>query len=135
MFSNEKIPLDEATSAQILQELFERKWKLEPEDKDMILMQHEVEYELNGQKKRHLSTLISYGENKEHTAMAKLVGLPLAIGVKNILLGNIQSKGVVIPIQADVYEPIMKELAQYGVEFSELDTNIESFNDYFQEEV
>ncbi len=133
LFSNHKIPLDEATSAQILQELLERKWKLEPEDKDMILMQHEIEYELNGQKKRHLSTLINYGKNKEHTAMAKLVGLPLAIGVKNILLGNIKSKGVLIPITPEIYEPVMEELATQGVVFSETEVDLESYNEYFSE--
>lgn len=135
LFSDEKIPLDEATSAQILQELLERKWKLEPEDKDMILMQHEVEYELDHQKKRHLSTLIFYGENSSNTAMSKLVGLPLAIGVKNILLGNITSKGVLIPITPEIYEPVMKELEELGVGFTSMDVDLESFNEYFPNEM
>jgi saccharopine dehydrogenase (NADP+, L-glutamate forming) len=134
LFSDEKIPLDEATSAQILQELLERKWKLEPDDKDMILMQHEVEYELGDQKKRHLSTLVLRGENSENTAMAKLVGLPLAIGVKNILLGNITSKGVLIPITPEIYEPVMKELDDLGVQFISTDVDLESFNEYFSSE-
>lgn len=132
LFSDEKIPLETATPAQVLQELLERKWKLEPHDKDMIIMQHEVEYELGKQKKRHISTLVYLGKNSVDTAMAELVGLPLAIGVKHILLGNIQSKGVVIPITADIYEPIMKELeADFGVRFDEMEVDLESFNDYF----
>lgn len=134
LFSDEKIPLNEATSAQILEELLVRKWKLEPEDKDMILMQHEVEYELDNQKKRHLSTLVLCGENSENTAMAKLVGLPLAIGVKNILLGNITSKGVLIPITAEIYEPVMTELSELGVTFKSTDIDLESFNEYFSSE-
>lgn len=135
LFSDEKIPLDKASSAEILQELLERKWKLEPDDKDMILMQHEVEYELNNQKKRHLSTLILYGENSSNTAMAQLVGLPLAIGVKNILLGNITAKGVLIPITPEIYEPVMRELADLGVGFSSMDVNLESFNEYFSDKM
>lgn len=133
LFSEEKIPLKEASSAQILQDLLERKWKLEPNDKDMIIMQHEVEYILDGQKKRHLSTLVSKGENSSNTAMARLVGLPLAIGVKHILLGNITSTGVQIPITADIYEPVMEELAKFGVSFDTMDVDIESFNDYFSD--
>jgi saccharopine dehydrogenase (NADP+, L-glutamate forming) len=113
--------------------LLERKWKLEAEDKDMILMQHEVEYELTGQKKRHVSTLINYGKNREYTAMAKLVGLPLAIGVKNILLGNIKSKGVLIPITPEIYEPVMEELETQGVVFTEMEVDLESYNEYFSE--
>lgn len=132
LFSDEKIPIDDASPAQILQELLERKWKLAPEDKDMIIMQHEIEYTLGGQKKRHISTLVNYGDNATDTAMARLVGLPLAIGVKHILLGNIKSKGVVIPIQPDVYEPVMKELAEYGVGFEEIEMELNSFDEYFQ---
>ncbi|MCH2021754.1 MAG: saccharopine dehydrogenase NADP-binding domain-containing protein [Saprospiraceae bacterium] len=133
LFSDEKIPIDDATSAQILQELLERKWKLEPDDKDMILMQHEVEYEIGSQKKRHLSTLIHKGENSTNTAMAQLVGLPLAIGVKHILLGNFNSKGVLIPITPDIYEPVMAELGEMGIGFKEKDIVLESFNEYFSE--
>ncbi|MCP4443008.1 MAG: saccharopine dehydrogenase [Aureispira sp.] len=132
LFSDEKIPIDNASPAQVLQELLERKWNLEPDDKDMILMQHEIEYTLGDQKKRHISTLVNYGDNAVDTAMARLVGLPLAIGVKHILLGNISSKGVVIPIKPDVYEPVMTELAEYGVSFSEMEMDLNSFDEYFQ---
>lgn len=133
LFSDKKIPLDNASPAEILQNVLEEKWNLEPEDKDMIIMQHEVEYILNGKKKRHLSTLVNYGENSDKTAMARLVGLPLAIGVKHILLGNIKSTGVVIPIESNIYEPVMKELAEYGVRFEEVDIELESFNQYFDQ--
>lgn len=133
LFSDEKIPIDNASPAQVLQELLERKWNLEEEDKDMIIMQHEIEYELEGKKRRQTSTLVNYGENQTKTAMAKLVGLPLAIGVKNILLGNITATGVVVPIRASVYEPVMSELATLGVGFDELDLEIDSFNDYFND--
>jgi saccharopine dehydrogenase (NADP+, L-glutamate forming) len=133
LFSEEKIPLDDATSAQILQDLLERKWQLEPDDKDMILMQHEVEYYLGAEKRRHLSTLVHLGENNVNTAMAQLVGLPLAIGVKHILLGNFKQRGVLIPITPEIYEPVMAELAEMGIVFKEMDVALESFNEYFSE--
>lgn len=135
LFSDEKIPLDKATCAQVLQELLERKWKLEDEDKDMILMQHEVEYQIKDKKYRHVSTLVNYGVDHEETAMAKLVGLPLAIGVKNILTGSIRTRGVLMPITAEIYEPVMQELADYDVSFSELDLEIPSYNDYFSDKL
>ena len=101
----------------------------------MIIMQHEVEYVVNNQKKRHVSTLVSYGKNNIKTAMAELVGLPLAISVKHILLGNIKSKGVLIPITADIYEPVMEELATIGVGFSEMEVNLDSFDEYFSNQM
>lgn len=135
LFSDEKIPLDEATAAEVLQELLERKWQLEPDDKDMIIMQHEVEFELDGQKKRHIATLVSYGENSEDTAMARLVGLPLAIGVKQILLHKIEARGVLIPITEEIYTPVMKELENYGVAFDAKEYDLDSFDLYFNDKL
>ena len=117
IFEDTKIEMHEATPAQILQALLEEKWKLEPEDKDMIIMQHELDYTHEDTKYRHLSTLVYIGQDAYNTAMATLVGLPLAIGVKHILLGNIDVKGVHIPIIPSIYNPVMEELEEYGVKF------------------
>lgn len=124
LFEDKKIGKPGATPAQILQNLLERKWKLEPQDKDMILMQHELEYVLKGKNYRHTSTLIQKGDNAKDTAMSKLVGIPLGIGAKHILLGTISNKGVHIPIKPEIYAPVMKELADYGVAFQSKDEKL-----------
>jgi saccharopine dehydrogenase (NADP+, L-glutamate forming) len=119
----EEIPInfDEASPAEILQFILEHKWKLHPNDKDMIIMQHQVDYTLSdGSEHQHFSTMVYKGDNANNTAMSKLVGLPLAMGVKNILLGNYQKiSGVHIPILPEIYEPIMNELIEWGVRFDE----------------
>lgn len=121
IFKEIPIEFEKATPAQILQVILEHKWKLETDDKDMIIMQHEVQYEdANKNLKKHYSTMVYKGENADKTAMAQLVGLPLAIGVKNILLGNYNDlNGVHIPILSQIYEPIMSELNDLGVKFEE----------------
>ncbi len=120
LFDDLPIKLTNASPAQILQELLEDKWQLKPEDKDMILMQHEFEYRMpDNSRHRQLSTLVYKGQNAQNTAMANLVGLPLAMGVKNILLGNITLSGVHIPIARQIYEPIMAELDEWGVHFKD----------------
>ncbi|MCH2044925.1 MAG: saccharopine dehydrogenase NADP-binding domain-containing protein [Saprospiraceae bacterium] len=124
LFEEKLIEKVDATPAQILQDLLEKKWKLEPEDKDMIIMQHEFEYTKEGKTYRHTSTLVQKGENASDTAMSRLVGVPLAIGAKHILLGNITNAGVHIPIKPEIYNPVMKELADYGVKFSSKDEEI-----------
>ena len=66
------------------------------------------------------STLVVEGDDKEFTAMAKTVGLPLAIFARLWLRGDIQGlSGVQIPIMPEVYEPVLKELEQYGIVFTE----------------
>lgn len=119
IFENTLIGMKEGTPAQILQKILEEKWVLGPEDKDLIVMQHDFVYLLNGQEKRKRSTLVVTGKDQVHTAMAITVGLPLAIGVKMMMLGQIKLRGVIMPVMPEVYLPILKELEEYGVKFTE----------------
>ena len=119
LFSKKKITLEQATPALILENLLLEKWKLKSTDKDMIIMQHEFEYELNDTKKKLTSTLVLKGHDSSDTAMARLVGLPLGIFVKLVMQGKINSKGVNIPVMPEVYEPVLHELKDFDVEFIE----------------
>lgn len=114
-----KIGLKNATPAQMLQKILEESWTLNKDDKDMIVMQHLFGYEKNGKKEQIESSLIVYGENQTYTAMAKTVGLPVGIAALKILKGKIKTPGVQRPITKEVYEPILKELSLYGIEFKE----------------
>jgi saccharopine dehydrogenase (NADP+, L-glutamate forming) len=119
LFSKRRIKLKNATPALILENLLLEKWALGEEEKDMVIMQHVFEYELNRKKKKLTSTLIMKGNDGKDTAMSRLVGLPLGIFVKLLLLGQINPTGVNIPTMPEVYEPVMKELEDYGVKFVE----------------
>jgi saccharopine dehydrogenase-like NADP-dependent oxidoreductase len=119
ILSDQQLTLIDASPAKHLQQLLEEKWKLQSDDKDMIVMVHEFEYVLNGIKRKLTSSLKVIGDNQVYTAMAKTVGLPLALASKMILAGKIKPKGVVLPIHADIYEPILNELVDYGIEFIE----------------
>lgn len=119
LFRKKKINLSNATPALILENLLMSKWELKPDDKDMIVMYHQFEYELDGQHKSLNSTLIMKGNNAKDTAMAKLVGLPIGIFTKLVMEGRIKSKGVNIPVMPEVYNPVLSELAEFGVAFKE----------------
>ncbi len=121
LFNNDKINLaGEMSSADILLQRMEEKWKIEDYDKDMVVMRHEFDYARKNIETRLSSTLIVKGEDKTYTAMAKTVGLPMAIFAKLLLTGKIKNLvGVQIPIMKEVYKPVLKELATFGIEFSE----------------
>lgn len=116
---NKKVNLPNATPAQILEKILTDSWALEPDDKDMIVMYHKFGYELNGEKKQIDSKMVCIGDDQTYTAMAKTVGLPVAIATLLILNGKITTPGVQLPIKKEVYEPILKELEEYGVIFNE----------------
>ncbi|MFO7616979.1 MAG: saccharopine dehydrogenase C-terminal domain-containing protein [Bacteroidales bacterium] len=119
IFGDQIINLRNATPAQILQQILEEKWQLEEDDRDMIIMQHIFDYEIDGKSARHKSSLVVTGRNRSETAMAITVGTPLAIAARLILNGTIRSSGVQIPIVPQLYEPILQELESYGVRFIE----------------
>jgi saccharopine dehydrogenase-like NADP-dependent oxidoreductase len=116
---NKKVNLPNATPAQILQKILSDSWSLEPNDKDMIVMYHKFGYEMNGKKEQIDSKMVCIGDDQTYTAMAKTVGLPVAIATLLILNGKITTPGVQLPIKKEVYEPILKELEEYGVVFNE----------------
>jgi saccharopine dehydrogenase-like NADP-dependent oxidoreductase len=119
LFDETPVPANNKTSADILQYLVETKLNLKPDDKDMIVMLHEIEYEVGTKKSEVRSSLIVKGHDSLRTAMAKTVGLPLGIAAKLILNGTIQLKGLLIPTHKEIYEPVLKELEENGIIFRE----------------
>jgi len=107
------------SAADVLQFALEKKLMLQPTDQDLVVMLHEIEYHLNGSKLKTTSTLVLKGEDAVHTAMAKTVGLPLAVAAKLILNGTLTCKGLQIPVNRDIYEPVLRELEENGISFAE----------------
>jgi saccharopine dehydrogenase-like NADP-dependent oxidoreductase len=107
------------SAADVLQFAMEKKLALQNADKDMIVMLHELEYEINRQPHRTASCLIVKGEDHLRTAMAKTVGLPLGIAAKLILQEKITLTGLHIPIIPEIYEPVLRELENYDIRFKE----------------
>lgn len=107
------------SAAAILQFILETKLLLQSEDKDLIVMLHEIDYSVNGTDSTVCSLLVITGDNNLNTAMAKAVGLPLGIAAKLILEGKITETGLHIPIIPSIYEPVLIELKRQGIEFKE----------------
>jgi saccharopine dehydrogenase-like NADP-dependent oxidoreductase len=109
-----------ATAAVILQSVIEKKWKLEQEDRDRIVMIHKLSYVLAGDVKTIQSYMIVDGEDSERTAMAKTVGLPLAIAIDLFLNDAIAERGVVIPTSQKLSANILSKLKTLGIYFNEV---------------
>jgi saccharopine dehydrogenase-like NADP-dependent oxidoreductase len=125
---NRFITRENASPAQILQEILETSWSLAPHDRDMIVMYHKFGYEKAGKKYQIDSNMVVIGENQRLTAMAKTVGLPLAMATLLVLNQKIKLTGVQIPIHKELYDPILDELTQYGISFREFDVPYLGYN-------
>ncbi|TMI96880.1 MAG: hypothetical protein E6H06_02975 [Bacteroidetes bacterium] len=107
------------SAADVLQFALEKKLALKAGDKDMIVMMHQIKYEVGARRWESSSSLIVKGEDNLRTAMAKTVGLPLGIATKFILNGTIVLKGLHIPNKKEIYEPVLKELEKHDIKFQE----------------
>ncbi|MCD4710282.1 MAG: saccharopine dehydrogenase NADP-binding domain-containing protein [Bacteroidales bacterium] len=124
IFDDTRIGVARLTPAKILQKILEEKWQLNPGDKDMIVMQHQFDFKKEGVRKKRFSTMVCIGEDTKHTAMSMTVGLPLAMVARRILEGTYQEKGVQLPIQPEIYNPVLEELEEYGIRFVEEEDSI-----------
>lgn len=129
LFSTQKtISRANCTPAQALQEILERSWTLEPDEKDMIAMYHKFGFELNGEKRQIDAHMVVLGKDQRYTAMAKTVGLPAAMVAMHILEGRIKTPGVQIPLAQEVYDPVLTELADHGIVFTEKEVPYLGYN-------
>ncbi|WP_026754715.1 saccharopine dehydrogenase family protein [Sediminibacter sp. Hel_I_10] len=129
IFSDTKrVELKNATPAKILQKILEDSWTLAEDDKDMLVMYHKFGYELNGKRHQIDSTMVTIGEDQTYTAMAKTVGLPVGIATLMILNEKITTTGVQIPINKEVYKPILEELETFGIKFKETEVPYLGYN-------
>jgi saccharopine dehydrogenase (NADP+, L-glutamate forming) len=124
LLSNKRVRLKNATPAEILLDLLKQKWLFKKTDRDMVILQTEIEYQLNGKKEKIISSFVLKGEDSEHTAMSKTVGLPLGIAANLILNNQIKERGVIIPIHRDIFRPALKELSDLGIVPTEKVTEI-----------
>lgn len=119
LFENTKIGLEKGTPAQVLQHILEQKLSLKADEKDMIVMQHLFEYTLNGEDHKLKSSLVLKGKDQLNTAMSMTVGLPVAIAAELILTDKIKMSGVKIPIDKEIYLPVLEKLKEFGIDFVE----------------
>lgn len=129
LFNPKKIiGVKNATPAKLLEAILTEKWKLNTNDKDMILMYHKIGYKTPLNELKQIdSKLVVLGENQIYTSMAKTVGLPIAIAAIKVLNGEINIPGVQIPIKKNVYVPILKELENNSILFTEHEVPYEGY--------
>jgi len=118
------IGLKKATPAQVMQQLLENKWTAKPTDRDMIVMQHQIEYQVHDELRKLTSSLVTIGEISNLSGMAKTVGYPLGIVAKLILQNKISQRGLMIPVHQEIYEPVLQELSHMNIAFVEQEESL-----------
>ena len=119
LFGEEPLPKDKDNPIDYLNVITLKKMSLDKKERDMIVMHHEFVAEYPSKKEFTTSTLLDYGIPKGDSAVARTVAFPAAIAVKMILEGKIEMTGTHIPIIPGIYNPILDELGEMGINFDE----------------
>ncbi len=108
------------TSADMMTELLERKLPLLDDQRDMVVLKHDMEVIYDDRPTEHISsTMVARGEPGGFTAMSKTVGAPAALAAKLILRNELNLTGCCIPTLEPIYVPVMAALAEDGIAFTE----------------
>jgi len=127
LLSGDPLPLQKGAPIDILTARMLEKMQYEEGERDMLILQHEFLAEYpnpltgSGQRRKEkiTSTMIDFGIPHGDTSMSRTVGLPAAIGVRLILQGKINLTGVHTSVAPEIYEPVLEELEQLGIHFTE----------------
>jgi alpha-aminoadipic semialdehyde synthase len=120
-----KLDSTQASIIDALSVILTKHMAFEKGERDLVILTHEFVYTLPdvAHKQKRTSSLIMYGDaqgsRKALSAMAKTVGVPCAIATQMVLEGKLQRKGVVTPLTPDVYEPLLENLAEHGIQMME----------------
>jgi len=119
--SDEPLPLQQGSVFDILLAQMLKKMSYGDTERDMVVLQDEfiVEYPGGRPSERITSTLIDYGVPGGDSAIARTVGIPAAIATNLILQKEIDLKGIHIPVDPAIYEPVLRELQRQGISVSE----------------
>jgi saccharopine dehydrogenase-like NADP-dependent oxidoreductase len=115
----EYLPLDSDTElpsripAECLLAILEPLWKLESNDRDEVIMVHRVQTNLH----TYQSSLVVHGTSSARTAMAKTVGLTLAMAVELAIRKPGIEPGLHRPMSEYWYEDLLPMLANEGIAF------------------
>jgi saccharopine dehydrogenase-like NADP-dependent oxidoreductase len=119
LFSRERIGFTGRSPAATLQQLLEQRWVLGASDRDMVVMWHRFVWEQEGRTRELHASLVVEGADPVDTAMARTVGLPIAMACPLVLNDRIRERGVLLPVIPAIYDPLLDELETQGVVFRE----------------
>jgi saccharopine dehydrogenase (NADP+, L-glutamate forming) len=116
----------EITPATVLQLMMESRFMPDLDDRDCVVMEHQLEYEFREEQYEFSATLIMNGENQKESALARIIGFTCGATAKSVLLGALEIGGVHVPVMKEIYDPVLNELEDLGIAFHITDKKIKS---------
>ncbi len=128
LISDRPVGHEEVSPLDLLGDIMLEKLVYGPHEKDMVVLYHvfKARFEDGDRYERTTSTLVACGEDDGDSAMSRTVSLPVAIAVRLILAGRIPQRGVVRPVHPEIYNPVLAELSELGIDCKEETTPLKT---------
>lgn len=120
LLSERPVPVGRRPPIDVLAERLFRVMAYLPGERDRVVLEHvfDVEYP-DGAREQVRSRLAQTGDPWGDSAMARTVSLSAAIASRVLLERGLEDAGVQIPVSREIYEPVLEELAERGIELVE----------------
>ncbi|XP_069485193.1 alpha-aminoadipic semialdehyde synthase, mitochondrial [Ambystoma mexicanum] len=115
LLEDEPVPVADSVVGALAKHM-EMRLSYGPGERDMIVMRNDIGIRHpSGHLEVKNISLVVYGDVNGYSAMAKTVGFPTAIAAKMVLDGEIDTKGMVIPLTPNIYGPILERTKEEGI--------------------
>ena len=120
LLSGDPLPRNRASALDLFCERLQQRMRYAPGERDMVVLRHDLRFEAADGGIEHVeSLLVAHGIPDGDSAMARTVSLPAAIAARLILEGKIRAVGVVLPVEQEIYRPVLAEIDELGIRFRE----------------
>jgi len=120
LFSDKPLNRQNDSPFEVISDLMISKMMIKEHERDMVVMQHTFVADYgNGNNEVIKSQLLDFGTLETDTSIARTVALPAACGVDMIMKGEIQLRGVHIPVLPEIYNPVLDQLETLGIKMEE----------------
>ncbi|MGD8368596.1 MAG: saccharopine dehydrogenase C-terminal domain-containing protein [Desulfobacterales bacterium] len=127
LLSDRKLPIGTASVFDMFSYTLKHRLVYDEGEMDLLVMHHEFEAVYPGLPRQRIqSTLIDHGDPDGDSSMSRTVGYPVGISVSLVAEGRIARTGVLRPVSAEIYEPVLAECERLGIRFKECRSDLDT---------
>jgi saccharopine dehydrogenase-like NADP-dependent oxidoreductase len=127
LLSDRKLKIGTASVFEMFSHTLKQRLVYDEGETDLLVMHHEFEALYPGLPRQRIqSTLIDYGDPEGDSSMSRTVGYPVGIAASLVAEERIKQTGVLRPVSAEIYTPVLAECERLGIHFKESRSDLDA---------
>ena len=127
LLSDRKLRIGTASVFEMFSHTLKHRLIYDEGEVDLLVMHHEFEAIYPDLPRQRIqATLIDRGDPEGDSSMSRTVGYPAGIAASLIAEGKIAQTGVLQPVSAEIYKPVLAECERLGIHFKERRSDLDT---------